>query len=331
MALQSSGTISLANIQTEFGGTNPISLSEYYRSGIYVTDNNTNVPTSGVITMSNFYGALNLFEYTISSNTKELVIDTAWLTSVGWYAGSPMFITVASGVYLWSDDTSKAGLTLSPPSGVQFLLRNNGFIIGKGGAGGGVGGQSGGAGGPAIVNNTSGVSITNFGLGYIAGGGGGGGGTSAAGGGGGGAGGGNGGACQSGGAGAGGAIGQTGGDGQTFNSGYVYHGYGGGAGGGAGAENYSEIGGGGGGGRILPGSGGTGSTANGGGGAEGGSAGNSGTVNTDPDTYGGGGGGGWGAYGGNSDNGGSGGAGGAAISGTATTRNNFGTIYGSVV
>ena len=33
MALQSSGAISLSDIQTEFGGGNPISLSEYYRGG----------------------------------------------------------------------------------------------------------------------------------------------------------------------------------------------------------------------------------------------------------------------------------------------------------
>lgn len=36
MALQSSGAISLSNIQTEFGGSNPISLSEYYKGGTYV-------------------------------------------------------------------------------------------------------------------------------------------------------------------------------------------------------------------------------------------------------------------------------------------------------
>jgi hypothetical protein len=30
MVLQSSGPISFSNIQTEFGGANPISLSEYY-------------------------------------------------------------------------------------------------------------------------------------------------------------------------------------------------------------------------------------------------------------------------------------------------------------
>ena len=33
MALQSSGAISLANLQSEYGGSNPISMSEYYRNG----------------------------------------------------------------------------------------------------------------------------------------------------------------------------------------------------------------------------------------------------------------------------------------------------------
>ena len=56
MTLQSSGAISLANIQSEFGGSNPISLSEYYRGGAYTTTNNTGVPTSGQISMSQFYG-----------------------------------------------------------------------------------------------------------------------------------------------------------------------------------------------------------------------------------------------------------------------------------
>ena len=58
MALQSSGLITLAQIQAEFGGSNPISLSEYYRNGTYVTSNNTSVPTSGAISVSNFYGAV---------------------------------------------------------------------------------------------------------------------------------------------------------------------------------------------------------------------------------------------------------------------------------
>tara|TARA_R110000868_G_scaffold107277_3_gene293527 strand:- start:54 stop:1052 length:999 start_codon:yes stop_codon:yes gene_type:complete len=61
MALQSSGTITFAQIQAEFGGSNPISLSEYYRGGSYVpnTTVNSSIPTSGTITMSNFYSGSN--------------------------------------------------------------------------------------------------------------------------------------------------------------------------------------------------------------------------------------------------------------------------------
>ena len=48
MALQSSGQISLSNIATEFGGSAPHALSEYYGSDT--------VPSSGQISFSNFYG-----------------------------------------------------------------------------------------------------------------------------------------------------------------------------------------------------------------------------------------------------------------------------------
>lgn len=65
MALQSSGAISLSDIQTEFGGSNPISLSEYYRGGAYTTGNNTGVPTSGQIQMDDFYGATKQYTVTV--------------------------------------------------------------------------------------------------------------------------------------------------------------------------------------------------------------------------------------------------------------------------
>lgn len=51
MALQASGPIKLSEVQTEFGGSNPISISEYY--GV------DTVPASGVIKLSNFYGTVN--------------------------------------------------------------------------------------------------------------------------------------------------------------------------------------------------------------------------------------------------------------------------------
>jgi len=49
MALQSSGAISLANVQTEFGGSNPIGINEYY--GVAA-----GVPGSGTISLYDFYG-----------------------------------------------------------------------------------------------------------------------------------------------------------------------------------------------------------------------------------------------------------------------------------
>ena len=57
MALQNSGAISINDIVGEFGGTAPHSISEYYRGGTEVGSANTNVPTSGTIALSEFYGA----------------------------------------------------------------------------------------------------------------------------------------------------------------------------------------------------------------------------------------------------------------------------------
>ena len=60
MVLPTSGPLSLADIQTEFGGSNPASLSEYYAGGAYVPAGTSGtygaVPTSGAIAIRNFYG-----------------------------------------------------------------------------------------------------------------------------------------------------------------------------------------------------------------------------------------------------------------------------------
>ena len=58
MPVTSSGIISLSgDIVAEFGGTAPHALSEYYRNGGLVTAGNTNVPTSGTLAFSDFYGS----------------------------------------------------------------------------------------------------------------------------------------------------------------------------------------------------------------------------------------------------------------------------------
>lgn len=342
MALQSSGAISLSDIQNEFGGNNPISLSEYYRGGSYVTDNNTGVPTSGGISIGNFYGTVRQFSHTITSNIQEADLNTI-LTSAGWNGSDPVDLTIVQGVWLWSDNTSVGGLTISSALNGLLTVTNYGKIIGKGGQGGEYGGLNGTAGGPALVNNATGVTFINASGAFIAGGGGGGGAGGqyfgARAGGGGGAGGGAAGrgtndANQYSARGQGGAIGQAGTNGgSTWST--VGIGYGGGSGGGGGAGRATSINaqgaGGGGGGRILAGTGGAGgvntsSTYWGIGGA-GGSAGAAGGNNAAG--KGAGGGGGWGAAGGNGSQG-TGGAGGAAIYGTAiASMTNNGTIYGS--
>lgn len=59
MALQSSGQISLLNVATEFGGSAPHSLSEYYGAA-------AGVPSSGTISLSNFYGTSSATDITYS-------------------------------------------------------------------------------------------------------------------------------------------------------------------------------------------------------------------------------------------------------------------------
>ena len=318
MALQTSGAISLNDLHIEAGGS----------SGTTCSLNDSDIRDI----ISKASGATNsIFEYYGQSSE-------TLLTSGGNVNGQPQrkqisvssFISsgetfrIPSNMWVWSDSTSVAALTIDIPCTVI----NDGKIIGKGGNGGYYVGTRATAGGPAINVTSSGVTITNSSGAYIAGGGGGGGyyqdqsnPSDAHAGGGGGAGGGNGGTgrvnagyWQAGVGGALNALGTAGGNG------YASAGQGGGAGGGGGGQQT----GGGGGGRILPGTGG-GPAA-----CAGGSAGNAGYS---ANGFLAGGGGGWGAAGGNG--GGTtgtfsvGGAGGAAIQGTSRTLNNSGTIYGS--
>lgn len=58
MPLQSTGPISLSDIQTEFGGVNPIGLNEYYQNG-GIVGAVSGIPASGQISFSDFYGTSN--------------------------------------------------------------------------------------------------------------------------------------------------------------------------------------------------------------------------------------------------------------------------------
>lgn len=68
MVLPTSGTISLENIQTEHGGSDPIGLTEYNRGGAYVADITPNIPVatsaSAQISIEDFYGTRESESYT---------------------------------------------------------------------------------------------------------------------------------------------------------------------------------------------------------------------------------------------------------------------------
>lgn len=333
MVIPTLGPVRFIDLQNEFGGTSPIRMSEYYRLG-------PNVPATGRVSLSNFRGAYDTFFATLSANALNLDLFS-YLTSIGWNAFSKVQLTISPGVYVYSNSTSTAALSINNfPRQVTIL--NSGFIMGQGGNGGYAlrteGTYNGQPGGPAIqMNSAVPLIIQNLPTGYI-GGGGGGGASSPWTGGGGGAGGGIGGTSSNFGnnslvqqGGAGGAPGQVG-----ANGGGARPGAGGGAGGGGGSwaavkggSSGDQTGGGGGGGRIFPGVGGAGS----GGTGTGGSANSPGAVGTGAAGFEtGGGGGGWGAVGGNSGTR-IGGAGGKAVNilnGSVSVIQGAERIYGAI-
>lgn len=111
MALPSSGVMTLAMIQAEFGGTNPISLSEYYKGGAYVTatDIAPNVPASGAISLLNFRGA-----------AKNIVGQLQWTTPGSFDFIVPAGVTSIAAVSIGSGGggaRGESGDTNSSPAG----------------------------------------------------------------------------------------------------------------------------------------------------------------------------------------------------------------------
>jgi hypothetical protein len=185
MPIPGPGTaISMTTIATEFGGTVPHSLSEYYRGGGLVpnTPGNSAIPTSGQIAMGNFYGSANrnVIDLFISANTYNYDVYTnrSPLYSAG---NTDLTLTIDPGVTVGSTSTPASAL-LVPNAfnpGDTVTIINNGIIQGMGGGGGNgssstpVTGSPGGGGGNAVLLQRP-TTITNNGT--LAGGGGGGGG-----------------------------------------------------------------------------------------------------------------------------------------------------------
>ena len=260
MALPASGQLSISDIATEFGDTQPNSMSEYYRGGSLVPDSagNSAVPASGAISINNFYNAANraALAFTIASNTQNYDLFTQVNASPAYAAGtSDITLTINSGVSVGGTSTYALAIPSAFTAGDTISFVNNGTVVGRGGNGG-TGGPStanGSTGGAALhalnVNfaTTSTATPKNPGAVYRAGGGGGGGGAGYT------AGSGGGGGAPAGGTGGAGSATAGGGGGASQHIGNANSGDGGaggarGAGGSSGQSGSTRSGGGGGGG-----------------------------------------------------------------------------------
>ena len=171
MPIQSSGTISLTDIVNEFGGSVPHSLSEYYKGGGAVPSSVSGVPTSGTISLNQFYGAANAISITISSETANYQASNAFGSN--WGAAVPKSLIIPSGVTVGSEN-GNAALVLESGMGGTLVVHNSGSIQGTGGSAGESG--DGGDGGPAVqVLQNGGITFNNNSGGQVYAGGGGGG------------------------------------------------------------------------------------------------------------------------------------------------------------
>ena len=138
MALQTSGIITLSDIQTEFGGSNPVSLSEYYAGGSYVpsgtSGTNGAVPTSGEIEVSDFYGTQSGITVTVTEGSQN---NGIYHIGYGFNTTGAIVNSVLSSNYGSVSPTSYDGATIkalvriaaknqnNPPPGFYVVLSGN--------------------------------------------------------------------------------------------------------------------------------------------------------------------------------------------------------------
>ena len=129
MTLPNAGSpINLAQLQTEFGGSNPIGLAEYYRGGSYVPSS-ASVPASGKIELDDFYGFAIAPAYAIGDKPVNYSAGNSGTgTKVDWTYTVPAFTSPATYRLSWSITAEAAyGWTYS-----RTYYYKNGVLVYKG-------------------------------------------------------------------------------------------------------------------------------------------------------------------------------------------------------
>lgn len=127
MALPDSGPLKLTDIQTEFGGTDPIGLSEYYAGAGLVPAGTTGtygvVPSSGQISILNFYGTSNAppipgIDWTNRPGFTSVFGSTNTVYAITWSPTLSLFVAVGG---------SNAGVSrcATSPDGITWTLQSN--------------------------------------------------------------------------------------------------------------------------------------------------------------------------------------------------------------
>ena len=156
-------SLSLSQIQTEFGGANPISLNEYYAGGAYVSSGTSGtygaVPSSGAIDIYHFYGTAAAFTFTTTiGSTYDYNLHNS-AVAAGWNGTVALKATVnVTGPVGASSTGSWAFNTGVMTTNSTVTINNSSYIEGATNSG------------PALYLQWN-VSINN-GSGYIFGGGG---------------------------------------------------------------------------------------------------------------------------------------------------------------
>lgn len=112
--------ISLNDVQTEFGGSNPIEIVEYYAGGIYVPVSVTGIPTSGQISLNDFYNKTkNIYQFT--SATMSVNSGITFTSVISWTTNLPAggYVTLYI-VYPNSTSSTLSNLGTSSNSTVSF-------------------------------------------------------------------------------------------------------------------------------------------------------------------------------------------------------------------
>ncbi len=104
MVLQSSGAISLNDIQNEFGGSNPIGINEYYSAY-------SGIPSSGTISLYQFYGAAAGPLYSFTTHT---------FTPAGASGRNGPTLTQCRNAYNVTWDTNTAFFNMTSTQGIHM-------------------------------------------------------------------------------------------------------------------------------------------------------------------------------------------------------------------